>query len=432
MKSRLLIFLCFIAKTIVAQDLDIKIDSLRWMSSGEGYGERISTARRILEIDPLNQNAHEYIVNSYVHLEEYQMAYSYIDSILAIPNPNPQVILSLSYGLRHMAPEDSIYDFYYFRVLRSCLGYTETHSDAAYFLSYTYYSDFIKPFEKEPPTRWKWELDSASQYEWDEIHAELSGIPIDSLRKTRSQIKIPESVYRNSADSAVKYLKVLSNSDSPYNQIAKIPIAQIVEYLGVSSKYQLDSNLYNNHYFPEWYFGYLGKDWKYDLSTDLFDEMLFASYGSVDFLSEHLHSLNEPILYPSAEQLTYRISWLPSFDHPIVIRIIKSDSGGKIIWKVGSGMGGYQSEGILVEGEDTLSLREFERISVVLDSTEICSDQHYDYLLMTDGASLIIEKVSEDQFCAHETNVPDEGVKNLLVELAQTHFSEIETGIEDY
>ncbi len=430
MRNLLITFLCLTVNGLWAQNLDAKIDSLRWMSSGEKDGERIPTARRILEIDSLNPRAHEYIVKSYVLLDEYQRAYSYIDSILAFPKPNPEVVLSLSYGLRHMAPKDSIYDFYYFRVLLKCLEFPETKADAAYFLSNAYYSDFIKPFRKEPPTIWKWKIDSASQYEWDKRAAEQIGISIDSLKKIRSQIKLP--VYQHSADSSLKYLKVLSNSDSPYNQIAKIPIAQIEEYLGISSRYELDSNLYNNHYFPEWYFGYLKEDWKNDLSTDLFDEMLFTSYRSVDFLSEHLSSLNEPILYPNADQLTYRITWLPSFDHPIVIRIVKSETGGEIIWKVGTGMGGYQPEGMVDEGESLLSMREFESISGVLDSTEICSDLRYDYLLMTDGVSLIIEKAGKDQFCAYKTNVPDDAIKNLLIELARTYFNEIETGIEDY
>lgn len=428
--SILVLVIAFFTSELFAQDLDAKIDSLRWMASGEEYGDKIPTAQRILEIDPLNPYAHKYIVNSYVNLGEYQKAYSYVDSIMRLPRPDPKVLLSLSYGLRHMAPKDSVYDYHYFRVLSKCLDFPETKADAAYFLSDAYYSDFIKPFKKEPPTLWKWEIDSALQYKSDKRIAEQMGISIDSLRKRKNQIKTPESVYEHSGDSALKYLKVLSESESPYKQIAKIPIAQLEQHLGDVNRYKLDSNLYNNHYFPEWYFGYLKKDWKNDLSTDLFGEMLFTSYRSVDFLSKQLSSFNEPILFPHVDQLTYRITWLPSFEHPIVIRIVKSETGGKIIWKVGNGKGGYEPEGIKNQGTSNLDRKKFDRISGILDSTEICSEYHYDYMLMTDGVSLILEKVNNNQFCAHETNVPSKAIKELLTELSRIYFEDIETGIE--
>ena len=433
MRNLLFPLICLIGNGLSAQDLQAKIDSLYWTSKGLKYGERISTARRILDIDPFNSNAHTYIVESYVLLDDYERAYSYIDSIFKLSDPDPEVVLSLSYGLRHLAPKDSVYDFFYFRILLKCLEFDETKEEAAYYLSYAYYKDFIKPFRKDPPTITRIsiiEADSISTYKWAKESYEIIGISYDSILIWRSQIKPLESVYQYSGDSALKYLRVLSNSESPYSQITEIPIAQLEEYLGIKSTYQLDSNLYNNHYFPEWYFGYLAEDWKNDFSTDLFHEMLLTSYGSVVSLSEYFNSLNEPILYPKTEHLTYRITWLPSFHHPIVIRIVREESNCKIIWKASKG--GYGLQGVENEGESPLSISEFERISGVLDNTNICNENHYDYLVIVDGVSLILEKASENQFCAHKTNLPSEEVKTLLIGLAKTYFKEIDTEIFDY
>lgn len=412
--------------------MTLRVDSLRWMASGEQYGDKIPTAQRILRLDPFNFYAHEYIVESYVNLNKYPKAYAYIDSILALPKPNGNVLLSLSYGLKHMPPKDSIYNLYYFKILRNCLKHLEAQEQAAYFLSYTFYRDFIIPFRKDPPTLLKWEIDSTSQYEWDKEMAEELGISFDSLIKRKNIHKHPESVYLHSADSALKYLEILTTLNSDYRHVAQLPLAQLKCHLGQHYNYQLDSALYNSHYLPEWYLGYLPKNWRHDTSVDLFYEIMQNSLGRVDFLSDHLNALNEPVLFPASNQLTYRITWLPSFHRPIVLRLVKRKKDAILYWKVGKGLGGYAPEGIYQKGSETLTAEEFKRFSILLDSSAVCAEDHYDYLSMTDGFSLTVEKSSMEMFCAHQTNTSTRAIKALLLELAQRYFKEVEMGIEDY
>lgn len=424
-----LLFFSFVSN---AQQFDKQVDSLGWMSSGEDWGERIPTARRILIADPNNNYAHEYIVKTYVIHNQYDKAYSYIDSILSLAEPNPKVILALSYGLRHLAPKDSIYDSYYFKILRKCLNDDTVRGAAAYFLSYAYYRDFISPTRKIQPTTWDWKPDSALQYDMDFEIAELKGVPVDSIRLNREKSNVIFSTYQNSADSALKYLDILSTSRSNYCEVSKIPIAQLKAHLDQTSDYVLDSNLYNNHYLPEWYFGYLSEDWKNDLTNDLWSEMLVTSFRRVDFFSKHLQALNEPILFNEVVPTTYRLTWLPSFDHPIVIRIEFYDSQAYLTWKIGKGMGGYEPQGIKRKGRKKISAEEFKRIASILDSTVLSAEYSYYYLPMNDGASIIAERYVGDKMKAFKTNVLSKGATALLLELSAKYFRREKKKIEEY
>lgn len=429
MKLLLLFTLCIVSSGNYAQDINARIDSL----FSQPREEVIEIAQRILRIDPSNTEAHNKFVSSLMIEERKPEAYAHIDSILQLSNPDPQVLLALVQGMASSAYRNSLYDSYYFKVLNACINYEETRGYAAVTLSRYYYSDFIRPTKKDPPTEWTWEIkmDSVDQYENDLFEAELYGISIDSLRQRRGQIQIPKSEYPNAADSALKYLNILRTSDSPFRNLAQLPIAQLEEHLGIQSTYELDSALKDGHYVPDWYFGYLSEDWKHDKTLDVFNEMM-GSFFRVDWMTDFLSAADEPILYPSTDKLTYRITWLPSFHHPIVLRLEKNDSGGWLMWKVNEGMGGNEPLDILEEGSVQITEPEFNRIADLLDSTEICNDYHYDNLSMNDGATLIIERVDEYNFCAHLTNVPYEAIQLLLIELSQSYFPEIDHRIHEY
>lgn len=429
---KLLLILILLPALIFSQKLEEQVDSLSWMASGEDYGDRIPTARRVLKQDPSNFKAHDYIVRSYVNLEKYPLAYNYVDSVINDPSITGNVCIALAYGLRHLAPKDSLYDYHYFKVLKTALSHEESINEAAYFLSHSYYKDFILPTAKTPPTHHKFEMDSVDQYEFDKSTAEMAGISLDSLNKLIASTPEPSSSYKYPADSALKYMTLLESSNSEFNEIVKIPIEQLKAYLGKPSSNKLDSNLYNGHYAPEWYFGYLSEFWNTDFTIDLFSEMFWDGFENVDFLSNHLQALDEPIIYKNTKDSTYRMTWLPSFDHPIVIRIQKSDINPTIYWKVGTGAGGYSPEGILAQGKANIQPEEFKRISKLLDSTELDFKHTCDYVPINDGAYLIVERSFKKSYKAHHTNWAFDEVTALISDLAKKYFPEVEIKIEDY
>lgn len=429
---KLLFFLILFPAITFSQKLEEQVDSLSWMASGEDYGDKIPTARRILTQDPNNFKAHDYIVRSYINLEKYPLAYDYVDSVINDPSITGNVCIALAYGLRHQAPKDSLYDYHYFKVLKTALGFEESINEAAYFLSHTYYRDFILPTAKTPPTHHEFKMDSTAKYDANKFLAEWQGISVDSLMKLEASVPEPTSTYKYSADSALKYLTILESSNSDFNQIAKIPIEQLKAYLGKPSNNKLDSNLYNGHYAPEWYFGYLPEFWNTDFTIDLFSEMFWDGFGNVDFLSDHLQALEEPIIYKNTKDSTYRMTWLPSFDHPIVIRISENGLNPMIYWKVGTGAGEYSPEGILAQGKANIQPEEFKRISKLLDSTELGFKYTYDYIPLNDGAYLIVERSFKRSYKAHHTNWAFDEVTTLISDLAKKYFPEIETKIEDY
>lgn len=411
------------------QNIDAKIDSLYFIGSGEEIGCRVPTVNRILRIDPSNLEAHSYMVRTFYMKGEYNKVLNYIDSINKVEESDPELLLGLSKYLLWGPMKGIVPQGTYGSLLSRCLKSSKTKPKASFLLSEYYYEDFIAPYLKAPPSMIKLETKTLDDFS-DQETAKTLNISIDSAKDLRIQRNIPKSKYKYSVDSALKYLNILMETDSAFNHIAMVPKAQLERYLGFKNDYELDSSLYNNHYFPEWYFGYLSENWKDDITIDLFQEMLIKSHSRVNRYSKHLESLNEPILYPNTTDLTYRITFLPVFHHPIVIRIEINDFGGKMFWKVGKGVAGNTPEGLLAKGEVMLEEEAIAHIVEIIESMKVCSSSHYDHFGFTDGESFIIEKVDGTHFCAYGTNVITGSIHELVYELSQSYFKEVETGLE--
>jgi len=75
--------------------------------------------------------------------------------------------------------------------------------------------------------------------------------------------------------------------------------------------------------------------------------------STVEWYSEHLAAMREPSLWTlaqgKAEVTTYRLLWLPSFDHPACVRI--THSGGKTTLRAVAltGLGGYEPGEIAID-----------------------------------------------------------------------------------
>src|SRR5262245_31725928 len=71
-----------------------------------------------------------------------------------------------------------------------------------------------------------------------------------------------------------------------------------------------------------------------------------------DWYSKHLRALNEPSLTDLAKQSSiqsYRLVWLRTFHHPIVVRLELNENGSGVLFvKEADGAGGYET-GQLIE-----------------------------------------------------------------------------------
>lgn len=432
-KISLFLVLILSSTQLYSQQFEAQLDSLAQGLSPEELRARIPTALRVLAVDPMNVHARSFLKSAFRWSYNNRKPGDYLDSILEVENLNPYVLIANADAL-HRRTEDSTSAYYYFKMLNICLQLETVRLDAATLLSETYYLDFIKPTEVSPPTEMKMVLDSLDEYNNNKQFAEVIGLTLDSLLSFREQSRqnLRISKFKYSADSALKYLSIVIQSDTFNRSIYSIPYVQIQSSQGVKVNYTLDSNLYNGNYLPSWYYGYLPKNWASDLTVNLWREIIYNAGSDIYFLSEQLKDLEEPILYNTACPLTYRITWLPSFNHPIVFRIERHNSKAFIYWKIGKGMGGYRPEGILDEGRDKISLQEFDRISGVLDTSELSYDITYTYAAMTDGVSMYLERYKGNEFKAFNTNLPSYEVENLLLELVKKYIPKEEDDVRKY
>src|SRR5262249_23314882 len=83
--------------------------------------------------------------------------------------------------------------------------------------------------------------------------------------------------------------------------------------------------------------------------------------------SKHLTAMDEPLLGSSTRQdrdtTVYRWLWLPSFNHPIYVRIDSSHAGAELHLIVLDGQGGYEPGRVVIEKTTPLRRDEWERIA---------------------------------------------------------------------
>jgi hypothetical protein len=75
------------------------------------------------------------------------------------------------------------------------------------------------------------------------------------------------------------------------------------------------------------------------------------SPGEVEWYSKHLAAMGEPALWlwRDRDMTAYRLLWLPSFDHPVCVRIDRTGDGARLQARVLDGKGGYEPGQVAVE-----------------------------------------------------------------------------------
>jgi len=92
----------------------------------------------------------------------------------------------------------------------------------------------------------------------------------------------------------------------------------------------------------------------------------------------------------------YRFLWLPTFDHPVVVRVVLSgDDGCEIVVKVLSGQGGYEPGHLTRADVHRLSAKERADVAEVIEVTGFWSlpVQAEEGFIGVDGEQWIVEGV---------------------------------------
>lgn len=371
---------------------------LSFYLSSEKYGDKIDKARKLLELDHFNYNAVEYICRYYSDRKIDSVSIFFDNLATQYPEKvEPFILRTQLLFLEYDFSNKKEYTKWKIKYLDSALKIDKSDSRVLYYLAETYYEDFILPFEKE--------RDYGFVFDSNMLDTTI----------VKRNFEVKQSTVLHSADSALKYLYNLWENDKKLRDIIFFPIRQLECYLSISNSHITENILQSNDYcyFPPWYFANLGKDWECNNSINYLFE-LKLSKGNSDGFTTQLVDLNEPCLFNQnvgVDFESYRFTWLRSFDNPISIRIQKDENNIILYWKVGKGAGGYEPKGIKKSGKKKISESKWIEFIDLVNKAKFDSLPNDSYIPMTDGATWTLERKTNKNFKAHNTNWPSDEFK---------------------
>ncbi|MCK5741296.1 MAG: hypothetical protein KAH48_03685 [Chlorobi bacterium] len=347
-------------------------------------GGRIYKARKILELDPLNSRAIEYISRYYYDRKIDSVSIFFDNLIQKNPkNPKPLLLRAKFLHFEYDHTKRGEFNKWKNKYLDSALSLDSTNRKIIYNLAKAYYKDFVFPLDKE--------MDFGNIYE-------------NNGFETASK-----QAFKHSADSALKYFYKTWEIDNDSKNDIYFPIRQLECYLKKgNSPIKTDIYELDYCYFPYWYFANLGENWECDTSVDYMD-IIWHSKHTAESLHEQLEALNEPCLYNlevGSDVSIFRATWLRTFDNPISIRIEKNSDDIVLYWKVGAGSGGYRPEGLKDSGEKNIKESEWLEFLTLVpqsNSDKLSNKRRPMQLRPTDGATWTLEHKSASGFKAHWT-----------------------------
>lgn len=154
-------------------------------------------------------------------------------------------------------------------------------------------------------------------------------------------------------------------------------------------------------------------------SPTFFPPGLLGTEGNSDFVtrwySSHLIAMDEPSLWEASmaeEAEIYRFLWLPTFDHPVVVRVVLSgDRGSEIVVKLLSGQGGYEPGHLIRADGHPLSPKEQAGVAELIETSGFWSlpVQAEAGLIGVDGEQWIVEGVRPDDYHVADRWSPENG-----------------------
>jgi hypothetical protein len=131
---------------------------------------------------------------------------------------------------------------------------------------------------------------------------------------------------------------------------------------------------------------------------------------SRSWYSKHLHSMREPSLSCGSTGLTYRFTWLRTFHHPVVIRVVDSGRMGSLLAVELDGAGGYEPGKLIRRQESTLSKTQLLELKSLFASTSFWTLPTPKETSGMDGSEWIIEVTDNGRYHVVVRWTPTSGV----------------------
>jgi len=380
------------AETI--QELEKK---MYWHPGDKEGEDKMSIAKKILKLDPVNKSAIEFICENYQAIKfdsdsKVDSVNIFLDKIIAKhPNNKDLYILKSKYfnsGNSNLTDKEfALKQVFY---LKKAYLLDSTNSDINYLLAQVYYNDFLLPFNKFK----------------EEIGIKLS---VDEAKEPTIK---RHSVLSTSAVNALHYLQnVVKYGSDSLKIIAYFPIQQLRYHLYKAKPVPLcySKRISDSYIYPPWYFANLKAGWYMDLSEN-YMFLLEWSIDTIYSLGHFYQSINEFSLMHRKvkdDQEIIQFSWFRSFQSTIFVRLVNTGKDIILNWKEISWCDSLKKQ-IIRKGKKQISSSDYNSFSNWMDKSGFDKYPAYEYIPMCDGKTWVMEKLKGDKFKVYQSNEPPE------------------------
>lgn len=347
---------------------------------GESWGYNNHLAYQLLEMDPLNEKAIEYLVYNYAKNQEMDSIQHLYNRLIKAYPDNPCLYLILCSEVNAynagLTPAQQI-DY-----LREAYKLDGVNEKTLYLLGKLYYTRFINEHTS-----------NGQKAHLDEYAA-----------------------------NSVHYLTTLCNLNESYKEALRYPLIQLSTYRGNGATKQFWENYAKqNAYFPVSAFLGIPDDWQTNFSVNVFSYVsetdhlnagIESARSRIDWFSRYLEGMGEPVLSDACPTEVFRFTWLRTILNPIVIGLETNNDSIRLYWKVGT-----HTPGKLIEQKSTsLTLTEWTDFLSCIDSMDFWRMPSRGNNRGYDGSEWILEGAAPGKYHVVHRHLGQE-IKDVCLEL---------------
>lgn len=248
-------------------------------------------------------------------------------------------------------------------------------------------------------------------------------------------------VVSHPGDSALKYLyqALQWNPDTKTLINLYLPILQLEYNLKKTHNplAELPYDTVEGAHFPYSYFVNRPENGVFDNSTDYLGETS-SSFFWVDAFSKDLTKMQEPVLYNNQlqeDETIFRFSFFPSFHPPVSFRVVKNNGEVTLYWKIlltKYDPNTWKEISTTVNtGHRKMTAAQYEKLLQYMEAVRLDELPRSKYVMMLDGAQWVMERMTDQGFKAHFTNVAGNDIQQVYSFLAKLSGEKLKY-IEEY
>ena len=248
-------------------------------------------------------------------------------------------------------------------------------------------------------------------------------------------------VVSHPGDSALKYLyqALQLNPDTETLINLYLPILQLEYNLKKTHNplAELPYDTVEGVHFPYSYFVNRPENDTFDNSSDYLGETS-SSFFWVDAFSKDLTKMQEPVLYNNQlqeDETIFRFSFFPSFHPPVSFRVVKNKGEVTLYWKIlltKYDPNTWKEISTTVNtGHRKMTAAQYEKLLQYMEAVRLDELPRSKYVMMLDGAQWVMERMTDQGFKAHFTNVAGNDIQQVYSFLAKLSGEKLKY-IEEY